>query len=62
LAGSIQITCNQADPGYPYSGGELTLCADGVEVLDESSATYSLEQLRGLAAAYWEEWSNAHRT
>jgi hypothetical protein len=61
VAGSIQITCNQADPKYPYCGGELKFCSAGVEVFDESSASHSLEDLRDLAAAYWEAWSNAHR-
>jgi hypothetical protein len=60
--GGIQITCNQAAPEYPYCGGELRLSAGWVEVVDEGSTRYSLEELRSLAAAYWEEWSkNAPR-
>ena len=58
--GSVQITCNQARPEFPYCGGELRLRAEWAEIFDEESTRYSLEDLRRLAAAYWDEWSKSH--
>jgi hypothetical protein len=59
--GRVHVSCNQAEPGYAYCGGDLRFRAAAAEVFDERGAAYSLERLAELARGYWDDWSARHR-
>ncbi len=53
-----QIVCNQHSPDLDYCGGELYLKTKSALVSDESGKNYSIEELRALSKAYWDEWAS----
>jgi hypothetical protein len=52
----VRIVCNQPVARLGYSGGDLRFNARGAIVRDEAGSEWSIDQLKSLAEAYWNEW------
>jgi hypothetical protein len=54
----IKVLCNQPSSSCDYCGGELYLAAESATVIDEDGRDYSIDELRQISKAYWDEWAS----
>lgn len=43
---AVIVTCNQHNPDYNYSGGNLTISSQGIKVFDQNKKELTIDQLR----------------
>lgn len=53
---NIEVSCNIADMKSAFCGGELLFSCDHAIVTDQSTKSWSIEELDKLCCEYWNEW------
>lgn len=53
----VIIACNQSNPKYNYSGGNLAMSCQTIKVFDQNKNELTVDQFDQIAKNYWNEWS-----
>lgn len=52
--GEEVLNCLQLDPEFDYSGGDLRIVADEIQVLDQAGKEMTIKRLLELTKEYWD--------
>ncbi|MBV7532904.1 hypothetical protein [Chitinophaga sp. sic0106] len=54
----VVVTCSQHDNNFDYCGGNLTISARAIKLLDQSEHPLTVDELWEICKAYWAEFRN----